>query len=37
MILYGVSKAGLHVATKLLAKDLATEKIRVNCVAPGLI
>ena len=31
------SKAGLHGATKALALELATRRITVNCVAPGLV
>jgi len=34
---YGVSKAGLIFLTKVLASELARDKIRVNCVAPGLV
>ena len=35
--LYGVSKAGAIALTKVLAQDLGTRNIRVNCIAPGLI
>ncbi|HXF47225.1 MAG TPA: 3-oxoacyl-ACP reductase FabG [Burkholderiaceae bacterium] len=34
---YSASKAGLIGATKALAVELASRKITVNCVAPGLI
>ena len=34
---YGVSKAALFGLTKILAVELAQYKIRVNCLAPGLI
>ena len=34
---YAASKAGLIGATKALALELATRRITVNCVAPGLI
>ena len=34
---YSVSKTALLGLTKAVAKDLAPEKIRVNCVAPGLV
>ncbi|HNI38522.1 MAG TPA: SDR family oxidoreductase, partial [Pseudomonadales bacterium] len=34
---YSASKAGLIGACKALAVELATRKITVNCVAPGLI
>ncbi len=34
---YGVSKAGVAMLTKILAKEAAPYGIRVNCVAPGLI
>jgi dehydrogenase/reductase SDR family member 4 len=34
---YGVSKTALFGLTKAAAGDLASEKIRVNCLAPGLI
>jgi len=34
---YSVSKTALVGLTKVLAKDLASKQIRVNCVAPGLI
>jgi 3-oxoacyl-[acyl-carrier protein] reductase len=34
---YNCSKAAMIAFTKSLSKDLAISKIRVNCVAPGLI
>ena len=34
---YAAAKAGLHGATKALALELATRKITVNTVAPGMI
>ncbi len=34
---YGSSKASLVGAMKSLAKELAPEQIRVNCISPGLI
>lgn len=35
--IYGVTKAGVTMYTKLLAKELAPRGIRVNGVAPGMI
>jgi NAD(P)-dependent dehydrogenase (short-subunit alcohol dehydrogenase family) len=34
-VAYGVSKAGVHIMTSYLAKELATFGITVNAVAPG--
>ena len=34
---YAMSKSALHGITKSLAIELASKKIRVNCVAPGFI
>jgi 3-oxoacyl-[acyl-carrier protein] reductase len=34
---YAAAKAGLHGATKSLARELATRNITVNAVAPGII
>ena len=34
---YAASKAGLAMMTKVLARDLAAEGIRVNAVAPGVV
>ncbi len=34
---YAAAKAGLHGATKSLARELASRKITVNAVAPGII
>jgi NAD(P)-dependent dehydrogenase (short-subunit alcohol dehydrogenase family) len=34
---YGVSKAGMAHMARSLADEMAAERIRVNCVAPGLI
>ena len=34
---YSVSKAGVIALTKSLAKEVATEGIRVNCIAPAVI
>ena len=34
---YGVSKAALFGLTKVLSVELAPHKVRVNCLAPGLI
>lgn len=35
--IYSISKAGVIMATRALALDLAEHNIRVNCVAPGSI
>ncbi|WP_186332281.1 SDR family NAD(P)-dependent oxidoreductase [Bordetella genomosp. 13] len=34
-VAYGVSKAGVHIMTAFLAKELASARITVNAVAPG--
>ena len=34
---YCVTKTSLFGLTKVLAQELATDNIRVNCIAPGLI
>ena len=34
---YGTAKAGIECITKQFARDLASKKILVNCVAPGYI
>ena len=34
---YYVSKAGVNALTKVLAKELAPERKRVNCIAPGMV
>lgn len=35
--LYGITKAGLIFLTTVCAKEWARDKIRVNCIAPGLV
>jgi len=35
--LYAISKAGVLMLTKVLAKELAQYKIRVNAIAPGIV
>jgi NAD(P)-dependent dehydrogenase (short-subunit alcohol dehydrogenase family) len=34
---YSVSKAALIMLTKVLARELGRQQIRVNCLCPGLI
>jgi dehydrogenase/reductase SDR family protein 4 len=34
---YGVSKAGLVMLTEVCAKEWARDRIRVNCIAPGVV
>jgi NAD(P)-dependent dehydrogenase (short-subunit alcohol dehydrogenase family) len=34
---YYVAKAGVNALTKVLAKELAPERKRVNCIAPGMV
>jgi len=36
-VLYSVTKGGLNLFTKALAKEVAPSNIRVNCIAPGVI
>jgi 3-oxoacyl-[acyl-carrier protein] reductase len=36
-VAYGAAKAGVHAITFYLAKELASDNITVNCVAPGPI
>jgi NAD(P)-dependent dehydrogenase (short-subunit alcohol dehydrogenase family) len=35
--IYSVSKAGLIMLTKVLARELGRQKVRVNCICPGVI
>jgi NAD(P)-dependent dehydrogenase (short-subunit alcohol dehydrogenase family) len=35
--IYSVSKAGLIMLTKVLARELGPHRVRVNCICPGLI
>ena len=35
--IYSVSKAGLIMLTKVMARELGRQKVRVNCICPGLI
>lgn len=35
--IYSISKAGLIMLTKVMARELGRQKIRVNCICPGLI
>jgi NAD(P)-dependent dehydrogenase (short-subunit alcohol dehydrogenase family) len=34
---YHASKAGVNVLTRVLAKEVASAGVRVNCIAPGLV
>ena len=34
---YGISKAGVVMLTEVCAKEWARDKIRVNCIAPGVV
>jgi 3-oxoacyl-[acyl-carrier protein] reductase len=34
---YHASKAAVNVLTRVLAKELASDGVRVNCIAPGLV
>jgi 3-oxoacyl-[acyl-carrier protein] reductase len=34
---YAASKAGVEGASKVLAKEVASRNIRINCIAPGFI
>ncbi len=34
---YACAKAAIHGATRVLARELGAERIRVNCVVPGLV
>lgn len=34
---YYVAKAGVNVLTKVIAREVAADGVRVNCVAPGLV
>jgi NAD(P)-dependent dehydrogenase (short-subunit alcohol dehydrogenase family) len=34
---YGISKAGVVMLTEVCAKEWARDKIRVNCIAPGIV
>ncbi|HUS87742.1 MAG TPA: SDR family oxidoreductase [Bacteroidales bacterium] len=36
-VAYAMSKSSLHGITKSLAVELASKKIRINCVAPGFV
>lgn len=37
VVLYGITKGGMNQLTRSLATEWANDKIRVNCVAPGVI
>jgi NAD(P)-dependent dehydrogenase (short-subunit alcohol dehydrogenase family) len=34
---YHAAKAGVNTLTRVLAKELASARVRVNCIAPGLV
>jgi len=34
---YHVAKSGVNTLTRVLAKELAPSRVRVNCIAPGLV
>ena len=34
---YHAAKAGVNVLTRVLAKEVASDGVRVNCIAPGLV
>ena len=34
---YHAAKAGVNTLTRVLAKELASDGVRVNCIAPGLV
>src|SRR6185295_5244896 len=34
---YHVAKAGVNTLTKVLAKEVASAGVRVNCIAPGVV
>lgn len=37
LVIYGISKAGVNHATKVMAKEWAKYNIRVNAIAPGVV
>jgi Tropinone reductase 1 len=37
LVLYSISKGGMNQLTRSLAGEWAQDKIRVNCIAPGLV